>query len=122
MELRNFVSEVLEMQGSAVEAVEPDGLEVLAPEPLRAVMGWPELVRLGFGAELPAGATAVGFEGDWLDRFGTLLGDRGRWAVGSRCHVAHTPSHPANQKCDEACATVAAICPVARKGRTSPLD
>jgi hypothetical protein len=80
MELRNFVSEVLEMQGSAVEAVEPDGLEVLAPEPLRAVMGWPELVRLGFGAELPAGATAVGFEGDWLDRFGTLLGDRGRWA------------------------------------------
>lgn len=27
-------------------------------------------------------------------------------------------SHP----CDEACATVATICPVARKGRTSPLD
>jgi len=78
--LRNFVSEVLEMEGSAVEAVEPDGLEVLAPEPLRALMGWPELVRLGFGAELPAGATAVGFEGDWLDRFGALLGDRGRWA------------------------------------------
>jgi hypothetical protein len=78
--LRNFVSEVLEMQGSAVEAVEPDGLEVLAPEPLRAVMGWPELVRLGFGAELPAGATAVGFEGDWLERFGALLGERGRWA------------------------------------------
>ena len=78
--LRNFVSEVLEMQGSAVEAVEPDGLEVLAPEPLRAVMGWPELVRLGFGAELPAGAAAVGFEGDWLERFGALLGERGRWA------------------------------------------
>lgn len=78
--LRNFVSEVLEMEGSAVEAVEPDGLEVLAPEPLRALMGWPELVKLGFGPELPAGATAVGFEGDWLDRFGALLGDRGRWA------------------------------------------
>lgn len=78
--LRDFVSEVLEMEGSAVEAVEPDGLEVLAPGPLRTAMGWPELVRLGFGAELPAGATAVGFEGDWLDRFGTLLGDRGRWA------------------------------------------
>ena len=78
--LRDFVSEVLEMQGSAVEAVEPDGLEVLAPGPLRTAMGWPELVRLGFGAELPAGATAVGFEGDWLDRFGALLGDRGRWA------------------------------------------
>jgi hypothetical protein len=78
--LRDFVSEVLEMEGSAVEAVEPDGLEVLAPEKLRTVMGWPELVRLGFGAELPPGATAVGFEGDWLDRFGALLGDRGRWA------------------------------------------
>jgi hypothetical protein len=78
--LRDFVSEVLEMEGSAVEAVEPDGLEVLAPGPLRTAMGWPELVRLGFGAELPAGATAVGFEGDWLDRFGALLGDRGRWA------------------------------------------
>ena len=78
--LRDFVSEVLELEGSAVDAVEPDGLEVLAPEPLRTAMGWPELVRLGFGAELPAGATAIGFEGDWLDRFGALLGDRGRWA------------------------------------------
>jgi hypothetical protein len=78
--LRDFVAEVLEVEGSAVEAVEPNGLEVLAPEPLRAAMGWPELVRLGFGAELPVGAAAVGFEGDWLDRFGALLGDRGRWA------------------------------------------
>ena len=78
--LRDFVSDVLEMEGSAVEAVEPDGLEVLAPESLRTTMGWPELVRLGFGAQLPVGATAVGFEGDWLDRFGALLGDRGRWA------------------------------------------
>ena len=79
-ELRDFVSDVLEIEGSAVEAVEPDGLEVLAPEPLRTAMDWPELVRLGFGAELPSGAVAVGFEGDWLDRFGALLRDRGRWA------------------------------------------
>ena len=78
--LRDFVADVLEMEGSAVEAIEPDGLEVLAPEPLRAAMGWPELARLGFGVELPAGATAVGFEGDWLDRFGAILGDRGRLA------------------------------------------
>jgi hypothetical protein len=78
--LRDFVSDLLEVEGSAVEAVEPDGLEVLAPEQLRTAMGWPELVRLGFGSELPAGAAAVGFEGDWLDRFGALLGDRGRWA------------------------------------------
>ncbi len=79
-ELRDFVSDVLEIEGSAVEAVEPDGLEVLAPEPLRTAMGWAELVRLGFGAALPAGALSVGFEGDWLDRFGALLRDRGRWA------------------------------------------
>lgn len=79
-ELRDFVSDVLEIEGSAVEAVEPDGLEVLAPEPLRTAMGWPELVRLGFGAALPTGSLAVGFEGDWLDRFGALLRDRGRWA------------------------------------------
>jgi hypothetical protein len=78
--LRDFVSDMLEMEGSAVEAIEPDGLEVLAPEALRTAMGWPELTRLGFGAELPAGATAIGFEGDWLDRFGAMLGDRGRLA------------------------------------------
>ena len=71
---------VLESEGAAIEPVEPDGLEVLAPEPLRAAMGWPELVRLGFGAELPAGAMPIGLEGDWLDRFGALLGERGRWA------------------------------------------
>lgn len=78
--LRDFVADVLEIEGSAVEPVEPDGLEVLAPEPVRAALGWPELARLGFGAELPVGATPVGFEGDWLDRFGALLGERGRWA------------------------------------------
>ena len=78
--LRDFVSDVLEIEGSAVEAIEPDGLEVLAPEALRARMGWPELIRLGFGPELPTGATAVGYEGDWLDRFGAILGEKGRLA------------------------------------------
>ena len=29
---------------------------------------------------LPSGATPIGFEGEWLDRFGGLLHDRGRWA------------------------------------------
>ena len=78
--LRDFVAEVLEMQGAAVEAVEPDGLEVLAPATLGATMGWPELARLGFGAELPQHAIPIGLEGDWLDRFGALLGEHGRWA------------------------------------------
>ncbi|MFL9828739.1 hypothetical protein [Rhodoplanes sp. SY1] len=78
--LREFVAEVLEIEGAAVEPIEPDGLEVLAPDPVRAVMGWPELARLGFGVEMPAGALPVGLDGDWLDRFGGLLGERGRWA------------------------------------------
>ncbi|HEY7242790.1 MAG TPA: hypothetical protein VH678_02780 [Xanthobacteraceae bacterium] len=78
--LRDFVADVLEIEGAAVEPVDPDGLDILAPEPLRSAMGWPELTRLGFGAVLPTGATPVGFEGEWLDRFGALLRDRGRWA------------------------------------------
>jgi hypothetical protein len=78
--LRDFVAEVLELEGAAVEPVEPDGLEVLAPAALGAAMGWPELARLGFGAELPHAAIPIGLEGDWLDRFGALLGERGRRA------------------------------------------
>jgi len=78
-ELRNFVAEVLERRGAAVEAVEPEGLEVLAPKPLRDAMGWPELALLGFGAQRPARAIPIGLEGDWFDRFGTLLGEQGRW-------------------------------------------
>ena len=68
------------LSGAVIEPLAPDGLEVLAPEPIRNVMGWPEMTRLGFGAERPSGAIPVGLEGDWLDRFGTLLGDHGRWA------------------------------------------
>ena len=51
--LRDFVADLLDSEGAAIEPVEPDGLDVLAPEPLRAAMGWPELARLGFGAQLP---------------------------------------------------------------------
>jgi hypothetical protein len=79
--LRDFVADLLENEGAVFEPVDPDGLEVLAPEPLAAAMGWPELVRLGFGRELPPGAMAVGLEGDWLDRLGALLRERGRWAA-----------------------------------------
>jgi hypothetical protein len=78
--LRDFVADVLESEGAAIEPVDPDGLDVLAPQPLRTAMGWPELTRLGFGAQLPSGATAIGFEGEWLDRFGALLRERGRFA------------------------------------------
>ena len=44
-------------------------------------MGWPELARLGFGAERTGRRDwPIGLEGDWLERFGALLGDEGRWA------------------------------------------
>src|SRR5258708_31329818 len=78
VEWRDIVSEVVERRGTAFEARETDGLEVLAPEPLRKALGWPELARLGFGAQRPEQAIPVGLEGDWLDRFGALLGDDGR--------------------------------------------
>ena len=79
-EFRDFAAEMLERHGAAVEAIEPDGLDVLAPQPLRQAMGWPEMARLGFGAQRPDHAIPIGLEGDWLDRFGTLLGEEGRWA------------------------------------------
>ena len=79
--LCDFVADVLDSEGALVEPIEPDGLEVLSPPPLRAAMQWPELTRLGFGAELPTGATAVGLDGDWLERFGALLGARGAWSA-----------------------------------------
>ena len=78
--LRAFVADLLEGEGAMVEAVEPDGLDVMAPDRLCAEYGWPELVRLSFGAVAPSGAIPIGLEDDWLDRLGGLLGDRGRVA------------------------------------------
>ena len=80
-ELRNFVADLLERKGAAVDkAVDPDGLEVLAPAPVQKATGWPELTRLSFGRERSHGAIPIGLEGDWLDRFGALLEDEGRWS------------------------------------------
>jgi hypothetical protein len=89
--LRDFVADLLESQGAAIETLEPDGLEVLAPAMLRNAMGWPELARLGFSAELPDQAMRIGLEGDWLDRFGGLLGENGRWAE-RQVTLADTPT------------------------------
>ncbi|MBV8922160.1 hypothetical protein [Bradyrhizobium sp.] len=79
-ELRDFVADLLERRGAAVEALGPDRLEVLTPAPLRQQLGWPELTHLGFGAQQAAGTVAIALEGDWLDRFGALLADEGRWS------------------------------------------
>jgi hypothetical protein len=78
--MQGFVADLLTQQGALVELIEPEGLEVLAPPPVQHALGVRELSRLGFGAALPAGAERVGIESDWLDRFGRLLGDRGRCA------------------------------------------
>jgi hypothetical protein len=79
-ELRDFVADLLERRGAAVEVVDQDGLEVLTPAPLQKTMGWPELARLGFGAQRREGALAIGLEGDWLERFSALLAEEGRWS------------------------------------------
>src|SRR5262249_30423104 len=79
-ELREFVADLLERQGAAIGALGPDGLEVLAPAFLQKQLGWPELAHLGFGTERAHGTIAIALEGDWLDRFGALLADEGRWS------------------------------------------
>lgn len=79
--MRDFVADLMERQGAAVEPLEPDGLAVLAPPAIRAAFGWPELARLGFGSELPPAAQRVGIEGDWLERFAALLAEHGRHAA-----------------------------------------
>jgi hypothetical protein len=79
-ELRDFVADLMERKGAVVEAIEPGGLEVLAPEAVQKATGWPELARLAFAGERRPGAIAIGLEGDWLDRFGALLADAGRWS------------------------------------------
>jgi hypothetical protein len=76
--MQGFVADLLTRQGALVELIEPEGLEVLSPPPVQQSLGVNELSRLGFGATLPAGADRVGIESDWLDRFGRLLGERGR--------------------------------------------
>jgi hypothetical protein len=79
-ELRDFVGDLMEVEGAVVEAFDPDGLEVLAPPPLQKAMGWPELARLSFGGERTFGAIAIGLEGDWLDRFGARVAQQGCWS------------------------------------------
>jgi hypothetical protein len=79
-ELREFVADLLERRGAAVEALGTEGLEVLAPAPLQKQLGWPELAHLAFGTQRAADAIPIVLEGDWLDRFGALLGEEGRWS------------------------------------------
>ena len=76
---RDFAARLLEHDGALVESLNPEGLEAMLPASVQHTLHAPELVRLGFGAELPPEAQRVSLESDWLDRFGQLLDERGRW-------------------------------------------
>jgi hypothetical protein len=92
--MQDFVAELLRHEDALVEPIEPDGLEVLAPPDVQRALGVAELARLGFGTSLPPGAIRVGLEGDWLERFGHILGARGRWARRVLSADARAPGDP----------------------------
>lgn len=77
--LRDLMEELLSLEGALVERVEPDGLEVLAPEAMQKTLRMPEWFRLGFGPELPEGARRVSLESEWTEHLGDLVGQGGRW-------------------------------------------
>ncbi len=92
--MQGFVAELLRHEGALVEAVEPEGLEILAPRPVQQSLGLGELSRLGFGGTLPSGAQRVGLEGDWLDRFARVLGPQGRWTRRVLSAPSRAPGDP----------------------------
>ena len=81
-ELRDFVADLLEREGAASRGrSDPDGLEVLAPAPLQKPTGLARADAPRFrSGSAPAARSPIGLEGDWLDRFGALLDDEGRWS------------------------------------------
>jgi hypothetical protein len=92
--MQDFVEALLRHQGALVEPIEPQGLDVIAPPEVQRALGVGELSRLGFGAQLPPMAKRIGMEGDWLDRFGALLGTQGRWTRRVLPVTAKTPGDP----------------------------
>ena len=78
--LQAFTADLLGQSGALVEAIDPEGLDVVAPPQLQGTIGIPELCRLGFGATLPGGARRVGIEADWLACLAKLIGEKGHSA------------------------------------------
>lgn len=76
-DVRDIVSQILSAEGGLVESIEPDGLEVLAPPSLAESLGVPEFSRLGFGRDLPDGASRVHLESEWMERLESLMRHRG---------------------------------------------
>jgi hypothetical protein len=92
--LQSFVAELLEREGALVQATDPDGMEVLSPPALQDTLGLPELSRLGFGPQLPAGAERVSLESDWMERLADLVAERGRWVRRVLEMSNPSPGHP----------------------------
>lgn len=90
---RDFAAATLEEAGALVERIEPEGLEALLPAALQTQWRADELLRLGFGAELPPVAQRASLESDWLERFGQLLDGRGGRL---RLALAAPPGAPTN--------------------------
>ncbi len=88
-QLQQFCARLLEASGAEVEAIAPEGLEVLSPTPVQQALALPEWARLGFGVELPDGAQRVTLESQMMERVSALLGEHGR-------HTRRTlaPSNP----------------------------
>lgn len=77
--LREILAQMLASEGALVEAIDPDGLEIVAPAHVQQTLALPEWSRVGFGAELPDQARRVSLESDWVERLEGLLGERGRY-------------------------------------------
>jgi hypothetical protein len=92
--MQSFVASLLRHEGALVDAIEPEGLEILAPPSVRDALGIEEFSRLGFGSTLPSAARRVGIEGDWISRFSTLLGERGQWSRRVLSTSARSPGDP----------------------------
>ncbi|MFH0908880.1 MAG: hypothetical protein V1929_08965 [bacterium] len=81
-DLKETVNRILVAEGALVEPSEPDGLAIMAPPSVREALGIPEWAVVGFGPELPPGASnRVTLESDWLERLEGMMGNRGRFTA-----------------------------------------
>jgi len=79
-----FAAPLWRHAGALVAPFEPEGLGVLAPPAVQQALQVEEMCRLTFGPSQLPSARRVGIEGDWLNRFGRLLGDQGRDRLAGR--------------------------------------
>lgn len=84
--LSEFTAHLLSHSGALVEQV-ADDLEVLLSDDVARVLALPEHARLTFSTE-GRGGILVSYDSELFKRMGTLLGERGRFAV------AHFPASP----------------------------